>query len=138
MPTTITAFEVVCTVGSSFLSGSMLNMDVGPAPVTAIRWRVPPGPQGHLEWWLAQSGVPVFPNANGRGVIADNEWDTWSLDAPPSNTIWQLYCINSGTLDHVVELQFYQDYGGGGGTGIIDLTAIFPQNDSEVAGMFLA
>ena len=138
MATTITAFEVTCFAGASFLDGSMLNMDVGTLPVVAIRWRVPPGPNGLLEWWLGQDGVPIFPNGNARGVIANDEWDTWQLDSPPQNTVWGLFCINAGTLDHVVELQFYQDSLSGQttGTGGGSIADGFPVVESDFATMW--
>lgn len=138
MATTITAFEVTCPAGALFTDGSQLDMDVGNIPVTAIRWRIPPGPNGLLEWWLAQSGVPVFPNFTARGVIGNDEWDTWQLDAPPTNNVWQFLCNNAGTLDHVVELQFYQDslFGQSTTTGGGSIADGFPVVESDFATMW--
>lgn len=138
MATTIVSEQASCPPGQTFGAGPVLTVDVGPGLVTAIRWRIPPGPQGLLEWWLGQSGVPVFPSSQGHGVIGDNEWDTWTIDNPPSNTVWQVFCNNTGTLTHVLEFQFYIDDLSNSGNGTVDLTALFPQNDLGIPTMFLA
>lgn len=138
MATTIVCTQATCPAGHVFSDGPVQSVNVGPDPVIGIRWRIPPGPQGLLEWWLGQSGVPVFPNAQADGVIGDNEWDTWAIDNPPSNPVWQVFCNNQGTLDHVLEFQFYIETFTGGGGGPVDLTALFPQNDLAIPTMFLA
>jgi hypothetical protein len=136
MATSIVAFEVSCPAGCSFLSGPLGSVNVGTDPVVAIRWRVPPGPNGLLQWWLGQDGVPIFPNALGTGVIANDEWDTWPIDSPTSNPLWSLYAINAGTLAHVVELQFYCQAAAvsGGTTG--DITAGFPTTSADFLTAF--
>jgi hypothetical protein len=105
---------------------AVTDMFVGNDPVTAIRWRVPPGPRGHLSWYLAQSGAQVLPNPLSTAVVADGEWGTWVLDNLPPNPTWQLFGFNTGADDHSVYLQFYTDSqavttsGGGAGGDISD------------------
>lgn len=137
MSTNIWAYSCLVPAGAN---PAITACYVGLDPVTQIRWRVPPGPRGHLSWYLAQSGSQVFPNVLSDPVVAEGEWDTWVLDSPPENPVWQLYGFNTGADDHSVYLQFFTDpfatTTGGGGGGDIVLTG-FPTSDSDIPTLFV-
>lgn len=137
MATNIWAYQCFVPAGSS---PAITECYVGTDPVTQVRWRVPPGPRGSLSWYLAQSDAQIFPNPLSEEVIADGEWDTWVLDNPPPNPVWQLYGFNTGDDDHSVYLQFFTDpnqvstTGGGGGQIVL---AGFPTSEADIPTVWL-
>lgn len=138
MTTNIWAYQCFVPAGSDLAE---TDMYVGTDPVTQIRWRVPPGSRGNLSWYLAQSGSQIYPNPLSTAIVADGEWDTWVLDNPPPNPVWQFFGTNAGADDHSVYLQFFTDSNAvttsGGGGGTIVLTG-FPESEADIPTLFLA
>lgn len=138
MATTVASFIATIPAGTGPFTPHTVSLDVGPNQVEKIRWRVPPGPRGNLGWFLAMGGVQVLPNTNGTAIVADNEYDEWTIDALPDSGAWQLIGYNTGTFDHSVYLEFFTTpilVGGGGGVPIL---ASFPGTDADIPGMWLA
>lgn len=74
--------------------------------VTAVRWRVPPGPRGVMGFALTMAGTHVVPWGDTNWIVADDEYDTWLLTDAPSSGAWALDAYNTGLLAHTVYLQF--------------------------------
>lgn len=134
MATDVVWLQATVTAGSL---DAVIDLSVGTNQINKIRWRVPPGPRGHLAWFLAMGGVQVLPQAGSTAIVADDEWDEWEIDDLPDSGAWQLIGTNSGTYDHTVYLGFFvtpvQLSGGGGG----DILTGFPVTDADVATMWL-
>jgi hypothetical protein len=136
MATSISAFQCVIPSGTSAGSPHVTNLRVRPDPIESIHWRVPPGPRGHLGWWLTQSGVPVLPDALGAPMVADGEWDTWQLGGLPESGAWACVGYNTGSFDHTVYLEFaYAGTTAGGGDGGA-YTLAFPTADVDLVNMW--
>ena len=111
MTAAVTAFVCTIPAGTAFPATASVALAVPGDTVTSVRWRVPPGPRGHLSWFLAQSGVQVLPGRAGTAVVADDEtfvWDTLNL---PDSGAWTLVGSNSGSYDHSVYLEFATEAG---------------------------
>lgn len=80
-----------------------------PRVVTAIRWKVPPGPSGLMGWALTVAGNPVIPRQQGTYFITDNDADTWPLEGYPDQGQWQLTGYNTDIYPHTVYLTFLLD-----------------------------
>lgn len=100
--------------------------------VTAVSWRVPPGPSGHLGWALTSAGAPVIPIQPGAYVVTDNQAATWQLEGYLDSGNWQVTAFNTGIYDHTVYLTFFLDLPGvaaspvppptGSGAGVVGIT----------------
>jgi hypothetical protein len=104
--TSVSAFIAVIPAGTPPQAMHTVNLNVGPDPVVSIHWRVPPGPRGHLGWFLAQSGVQVLPDQLGTLMVCDGEWDTWDVTGLQESGAWACVGYNTGTQDHSVMLEF--------------------------------
>jgi hypothetical protein len=133
--TSISAFA--CKIPAGTTTTVPLNVNAAD-PVESIHWRVPPGPRGHLAWWLTQSGVQVLPNMFGTSMVCDGEWDTWQLNNFPQSGAWALVGINSGTNDHWVYLEFAHQQATPGLTGAGSLMDGYPTLDADIPTMWLA
>jgi hypothetical protein len=131
--TTLCSFACVTNAGS----GSSINLFVGNDPVQSIHWRVPPGPRGHLTWYLAQSGAQILPNNLGVGITADGESDVWDLDDIPGNPTWTFVGTNTGTDAHTVYLDFFTEPVSVSTTGTGDILTGFPSSDADIPGLWL-
>lgn len=138
MATSLTEFACTVPAGTSFLSPVTVACNVGTKEVTAVRWRVPPGPRGHLGWWLAMGGVQVLPDQLGTYVVADGEWDTWVVDQLPNTGTWQFIGFNTGTNNHTVYLTFFTGPVASGIQLTGDILSGFPVSDADVPSMWLA
>lgn len=137
--TSISAFACTIPAGTSFGSPHVVSLNVNHTdPVESIHWRVPPGSRGHVGWWLTQSGVQVLPNQFGTALVADGEWDTWTLNDFPQSGAWALVGYNTGTNDHSVYLEFGHQASVGGPAGNTDFLTSFPVDDSQIPGMWTA
>jgi hypothetical protein len=134
------AFSFVVTIPPSTPSSAPLttNLAVGTDPVVRIRWRVPPGPRGHMSFAIAQSGVFVIPSQLGAYITADNEFDDFTSQDLPETGAWQLIGFNTGTFAHSVYLQFFTDPAANLPAipaGNID--AGFPTSDADIPSLWL-
>src|ERR1700729_3339055 len=107
MATDVIALSATVPAGTTFPNAAVIQLPVGTNLVNKIRWRVPPGPRGHLSWFLAMGGVQVLPQVGGGPIIADDEEDDWEIDGLPDSGAWQLIGFNTGTYDHTVYLGFF-------------------------------
>lgn len=80
--------------------------------VTAVTYRVPPGPSGLMGWALTSAGTPVIPIQPNTYIVTDNRADTWYLDGYLDSGNWQVTGYNSGLYDHTVYLTFLLDLPG--------------------------
>lgn len=102
----LVTFAATIPAGTTGLSPHTVALDVGTAQVEQIRWRVPPGPHGHLAWHLSMGGTQVVPTGDAPDIVADDEVADIVLEDLPDQGSWQLVGTNSGTYDHTVYLQF--------------------------------
>ena len=77
--------------------------------VTAVHWKVPPGPSGYMGWRLTMSGGNQVIPVGGGWIIADNQDDTWPLTDQPDSGAWEVTGYNTGNYDHTVYLDFLLD-----------------------------
>lgn len=77
--------------------------------VTAISWRVPPGPSGKMGWQLTSAGAPVIPIQPKTYIVTDNQADTWPLAGYLDSGNWSVTAYNTGVYPHTVYLTFLLD-----------------------------
>lgn len=106
MATELRTYAVTVPVGASIAAPFTQALDMPPRIVTAVRWRVPPGPRGCLGWALTMAGNHVVPWGNGNWIVADDETDSIPLTNAPSSGAWVFAGYNTGFLSHTVYLQF--------------------------------
>jgi hypothetical protein len=136
--TSVTALSATVNAGTAQASPAVIALAVGAAFVDKIRWRVPPGPNGHLGWYLSMGGVQVLPDVAGEYVVANDEYDDWTISGLPDSGAWQLTGYNTGTYNHTVYLYFFTTpvqavLTSAGG----NLLAGFPSSEAAISTMFL-
>jgi hypothetical protein len=138
MATSVSAFIAVIPAGTPPGAMHSVALNVNHQdPVVAVHWRVPPGPRGHLGWFLAQSGVQVLPNQFGTLMVCDGQSDTWPLDNFPQSGAWSCVGFNTGTKDHSVFLEFEHAQLGPGSNELAgDIFAGFPTVDLQLQSMW--
>lgn len=138
MATDVIWLQATVPANTPFPNLHIVNLPVGTNLISKIRWRVPPGPRGHLSWFLAMGGVQVLPQVGSTAIVADDEYDEWEIEDLPDSGAWQLIGSNSGTFDHTVYLGFFVtpiSLAGGGGGNVL---AGFPLTDADIPTMWLA
>jgi hypothetical protein len=80
--------------------------------VTAVSWRVPPGPSGMMGWALTSAGTPVIPIQPKTYIVTDDQAATWDLEGYLDSGNWQVTAYNTGVYDHTVYLTFQLDLPG--------------------------
>jgi len=110
--------------------------------VTAVSWRVPPGPSGQMGWALTSAGAPVIPIQSGTYVVTDDRSDTWELKGYLDSGNWAVTGYNTGVYPHTVYLTFQLDLPGspespsvpspGVGVGVIGVTGTVTQPSDQV------
>lgn len=100
---------VTIPAGTPITAPVSIDISFPPRIVTAIYWKVPPGPSGLMGWALTIAGNPVIPRDAGTYIVADGESDTWNLEDYPDQGRWQLTGYNSDIYDHTVYLTFLLD-----------------------------
>lgn len=105
----IVPFTVTIATGTTPAAPQTTSLAMGTAYVEKVRWRVPPGHNGAVGWYLAMGGVQVLPTGTGSYVIANDEAEDWAIDALPDSGAWQLVGYNTGALPHTVYLRFFID-----------------------------
>ena len=105
----VRSFAAVIPAGTTADAPVTVDVSFPPRVVTAIRWRVPPGPAGLMGWRLTMSGgVAVIP-VGGGWIIANDETETWPLTDQPDSGSWEVTGYNTGGYDHAVYLDFLLD-----------------------------
>jgi hypothetical protein len=80
--------------------------------VTAVSYRVPPGPSGLMGWALTSAGAPVIPIQPKTYMVTDNQADTWDLEGYLDSGNWAVTAYNTGIYPHTVYLTFQLDLPG--------------------------
>lgn len=105
----VRAFAVTIPAGTPEASPVTQDIFFPVREVTAVSWKVPPGPSGLMGWRLTMSGGnPVVPAAGGW-IVADGQADTWPLQDLPDSGAWEVTGYNTGAYDHTVYLTFLLD-----------------------------
>lgn len=105
----VRAFAVPIPARTPVSAPVTIDVFFPPRIVTAVRWRVPPGPSGLMGWRLTMSGgVAVVPTGGGW-IIADNESGTWPLTGQPDSGAWEVTGYNTDIYVHTVYLEFLLD-----------------------------
>lgn len=136
MATSVISLSATVPAGTTAAAPVTVSLPVGANQIDMIRWRVPPGPRGHLGWFLAMGGVQVLPSVAGEYLIADDEEASWSITGLPDSGAWQLIGYNTGTYDHTVYLQFHVTPLQLVNTPQGDITAGFPSSDAQLTSMW--
>lgn len=118
MATEVRSFAVTIPAGTLSTAPQTTQLVMPPRHVTAVRWRVPPGPRGAMGWALSMAGAHVIPWGNASWIIADDEYDTVPMTNAPSSGAWTLTGYNTGLLDHTVYLQFQLEPVGSPGVAV--------------------
>lgn len=100
---------VTIPAGTPITAPVTTDISFPPRIVTAIYWKVPPGPSGLMGWALTIAGNPVIPRDGGTYIIADGESDTWQLEDYPDQGIWQVTGYNTDIYPHSIYLTFLLD-----------------------------
>lgn len=108
----IREFAVRIPAGTAKATPLVTSISFPSRNVTAVSWRVPPGPSGLMGWALTSAGTPVIPIQPGTYIVTDNQADTWELSGYLDSGNWQLTGYNTGLYDHTVYLTFLLDLPG--------------------------
>ncbi|HUZ35229.1 MAG TPA: hypothetical protein VMV17_02770 [Streptosporangiaceae bacterium] len=111
-------FAAVIPAGTPLAVPVLVDIGFPPREVTAITWRVPPGPSGLTGWRLSMGGVQVLPTNLGSWIVTDDERDTWPVTGLPDSGAWQLAGYNTDIYDHTVYLTFMLDLPGGAAAAV--------------------
>jgi hypothetical protein len=107
MGTEVRNFAVTIPAGTAIAAATVTALSMPPRVVDAIRWRVPPGPNGNVGFALATGGVTFLPYGAGQWIVANDESDRIDLSDQITSGAWQLRGYNTGTQDHTIYLTFY-------------------------------
>lgn len=128
----IREFAVLVPAGTAKATPLVTNIAFPARIVTAISYRVPPGPSGHLGWALTSAGTPVIPIQQNTFIVVDDHADTWFLEGYLDSGNWQVTAFNTGIYPHTVFFTFQLDLPGtavapppspsGQGVGVIGST----------------
>lgn len=108
----IREFAVLVPAGTAKSSPVTVDISFPVRVVTAVSWRVPPGPSGLMGWALTSAGTPVIPVQMGAYIVTDNQSATWQLEGYLDSGNWQVTAYNTGLYDHTVYLTFQLDLPG--------------------------
>lgn len=108
----IREFAVLIPAGTAKAAPLTVSIAFPERTVTAITYRVPPGPSGLMGWALTSAGTPVIPIQPKTYIVTDNRADTWYLDGYLDSGNWQVTGYNTGLYDHTVYLTFLLDLPG--------------------------
>lgn len=125
----IREFAVLVPHGTPKNAPAVTNISFPAREVTAVSWKVPPGPSGLMGWALTSAGTPVIPIQAGTYIVTNDQADTWQLEGYLDSGNWQVTAYNTGLYDHTVYLTFLLDLPGtasapappptGSGVGVI-------------------
>jgi len=105
----IRAVQVTVPAGTAESSPQVTEVFFPPRILTAVHWRVPPGPSGLMGWRLTMSGgTPVIPSAGGW-IVADDESAQWAVQDQPDSGRWEIAGYNTDIYDHTVYVTFLLD-----------------------------
>lgn len=136
MATSVFAQQATITAGTPLASPMTVDISIPSNQIDIIRWRVPPGPRGNLGWQLTMGGALVIPEQPGTYIVADNEYDDWTISGLPDSGAWQVTGYNTGSNNHTVYLYFHVTPIALVGTTGGDITAGFPQSEADIPTMF--
>jgi len=105
-------FAVLVPHGTALAAPLTVNISFPARIVTAISWRVPPGPSGTMGWALTSAGTPVIPIQPKTYIVTDDQAATWDLEGYLDSGNWQVTAYNTGVYDHTVYLTFQLDLPG--------------------------
>jgi hypothetical protein len=105
----IRSFQVTVPANTPQSAPVTQSVAFPPRTVTAVRWKVPPGPSGLMGWALTYAGNPVIPRVQGTYIVTDNDADTWPLEGYPDQGNWSVTAYNTDIYPHTVYLDFLLD-----------------------------
>jgi hypothetical protein len=108
----IREFAVLIPAGTAKAAPLVTNISFPERLVTAVTYRVPPGPSGLMGWALTSAGTPVIPIQPNTYMVTDNQADTWDLEGYLDSGNWQVTGYNTGIYPHTVYLTFQLDLPG--------------------------
>lgn len=108
----IREFAVTIPAGTAKATPLVTNISFPERLVTAVSYRVPPGPSGLMGWALTSAGTPVIPIQQKTYIVTDNQSDTWDLEGYLDSGNWQVTGYNTGIYPHTVYLTFQLDLPG--------------------------
>lgn len=117
----IREFAVTVPAGTTVAAPLTTPVTFPDRVVTAVSWRVPPGPSGRMGWALTSAGAPVIPIQSGAYIVTDNQADTWPLAGYLDSGNWAVTAYNTGVYPHTVYLTFLLDL-----IGAVDLAPAAP------------
>lgn len=138
MATSVTALSGTIPAGTPKSALVTVALSLGPFYTDMIRWRVPPGPRGNLGWYLAMGGVQVLPQNAGGFIVADDEYDEWTIENLPDSGAWQLVGYNTGIYNHTVYFDFHTSPITQPGATLTSSSGGWPTSDSQIASMWVA
>lgn len=102
----IRSFKVTIPAGTAAAAPVTTDVSFPPRVVSAVHWKVPPGPSGLMGWRLTMSGGNAVIPTGGGWVITDNDSDTWPLAGQPDSGAWEITGYNTDIYDHSVYVDF--------------------------------
>lgn len=105
-------FAVTIPPGTSKANPLVTSVSFPERVVTAVSYRVPPGPSGLMGWALTSAGTPVIPIQPNTYIVTDNQAVTWDLEGYLDSGNWAVTGYNTGLYPHTVYLTFQLDLPG--------------------------
>ena len=138
MATSVYRQTATIPAGTAQASPIVVNIPVGTGTIEIIRWRVPPGPRGHMGWQLTMGGALVIPENVGTWIVADDEFDELYVSGLPDSGAWQGTGDNTCTYNHTIYLDFHITPISVQTTTTSDILTGFPMFDADIPTMWLS
>lgn len=103
---TLQQYQVTVPAQTPIDDPQVTDLPVTQNTVVWVSWRVPPGPNGQMGFYLSMGGIQVVPAGTLNWVIANDEEQIVSLTNLPDSGAWQVTAYNLGAYAHSVTVRF--------------------------------
>ena len=104
----IQSFAVTVPAATAIATPQLTGLTLQKMQVSWVEWRVPPGPNGTVGFYLSSHGAQMLPWAVGTAawIIANDESEHWDLVDQMDSGDWQLTAYNTGNFPHTIQIRF--------------------------------
>ena len=106
MSAEIRSYTISVPAGTPIAAPVEVDCTFPPRAVDRVEIIVPPGPNGVLGFYIANSGVQVIPYDSDDWIISNDEKIVWDLDSQITSGSWQVFAYNTGVNNHTFYVRF--------------------------------